>query len=86
MPVVDEVSEPEAETVAMADPDTSDWFPGLLMVTVLVMVQVNEVVAVYAAESVALTVTEEEPAVVGVPEMVPVVPLIDSPVGRPVAE
>ena len=35
--------------------------------------------------SVAVTVTDEVPAVVGVPEMVPVELSIDNPVGRPVA-
>ena len=33
----------------------------------------------------AVTVTEELPAVVGVPEIRPLVALIDSPAGRPVA-
>ena len=35
--------------------------------------------------SLAVTVTLEVPAVVGVPEIRPVVELIDSPAGRPVA-
>ena len=33
----------------------------------------------------AVTVTDEVPAVVGVPEMIPVALSIDSPAGRPVA-
>ncbi len=36
--------------------------------------------------SVAVTVTLEDPAVVGVPEIVPVEELIDRPVGSPLAE
>ena len=40
---------------------------------------------VVPTELVALTVTELTPVAVGVPEMRPVVELIDRPVGRPVA-
>ena len=36
--------------------------------------------------SVAVTVTDELPAVVGVPEIVPVEALIDRPAGKPVAD
>ena len=69
----------------MAVPETSAWGPGFTMATVLETVQVNEVVPVKLAESVAVTVTEEVPAVVGVPVMAPVELLIDRPAGRPVA-
>jgi hypothetical protein len=69
----------------MALPDTFDWVPGLVTDTVLVMFQVNEVLSLNASESVAVTVTEQAQAVVGVPVMAPLVELIDSPAGRPVA-
>ena len=54
-------------------------------VTVLVIVQENVVEDDRAWESVAVTVTVEVPAVVGVPVMAPVERLIDRPAGRPVA-
>ena len=69
----------------MAEPDTEDWLVCPATVTVLVIVQVNVVEADRAWESVAVTVTEEVPAVVGVPVIAPVELLIDSPAGRPVA-
>ena len=47
---------------------------------------VAEPVAGVAALSVAVTVTVKVPVVVGVPEIVPVEALIDSPAGRPVAD
>ena len=52
----------------------------------LVTVQVKVVGPSSPRESVAVTVTEEVPAVVGVPVTVPVEALIDSPAGRPVAD
>src|SRR3954469_16370199 len=48
-------------------------------------VHVNDVVPVRLEVFFAVTVTEELPAVVGVPEIRPVEELIDSPAGRPVA-
>ena len=48
-------------------------------------VQVNEAVPSAPVVSVAVTVTLDVPAVVGVPEISPVEELIDSPAGRPVA-
>jgi len=54
-------------------------------VTVLVTVHENDVEPAYPAPSVAVTVTELTPAVVGVPEIVPVELLIDRPAGSPVA-
>jgi hypothetical protein len=51
----------------------------------LVTVHVNDVLPDAPVESVALTVTLEVPAVVGVPEMRPLELLIDSPAGSPVA-
>ena len=54
--------------------------------TVLVTVHENDVDPEYPALSVAVTVTEDAPAVVGVPVIVPVDALMDSPVGRPVAD
>ena len=54
-------------------------------VTVLAMVHENEVDPAYVAPSVAVTVTEETPGVVGVPVMDPVEELIDRPAGRPEA-
>src|ERR1700677_56911 len=70
----------------MADPETLAWLPGLVTVTVLVMVQLNEALPVEPALSVAVTVGVYEPAVVGVPVMAPVEELIESPVGSPVAD
>ena len=49
--------------------------------TTLLIVQVNDVVAVKPAESVAVITTAYLPAVVGVPVTAPVDPLRDSPVG-----
>ena len=68
---VDDVSVAPAPTGVMAVPDTLDWLPGLVSVTVLVMVQVNEAEPLKPALSVALAVTEHEHAVVGVPVMAP---------------
>ena len=48
-------------------------------------VQLNEAEPVAPVVSLAVTVTLEVPAVVGVPEIRPVAELIDSPAGRPVA-
>src|SRR3569833_665135 len=48
-------------------------------------VQVNVVEPVAVEVFFAVTVTEEVPAVVGVPEIRPLEALIDSPAGRPVA-
>src|SRR5580698_7086328 len=48
-------------------------------------VQLNEAVPFAPVVSVAVTVTLEVPAVVGVPLITPVEALIDSPAGRPVA-
>src|SRR5579863_8631438 len=55
--------------------------PPLLVLTV----QLNEADPVAPVVSFAVTVTLEVPAVVGVPEISPVVELIDSPAGRPAA-
>ncbi len=41
----------------MSEPETLVWLPGLVTDTVLVMVQVNEVLAEYPASSVTETVT-----------------------------
>jgi hypothetical protein len=49
------------------------------------MVQVKDAEPVAPVVSFAVTVTLFEPAVVGVPEIRPVVELIDRPAGRPVA-
>ena len=48
-------------------------------------VQLNEAVPLAPVVSLAVTVTDDVPAVVGVPEISPVEALIDSPAGRPVA-
>ena len=85
---------PDAESVAWictlaAVPTVPVWLPGLVTVTVLpvalLMVQVKAAVPLAPVVSVAVTVTLEVAAVVGVPEISPVVELIDSPAGRPVA-
>ena len=90
-PVADQVSVApdwesvaELETAVMAVPVTADLLPGLATVTVLETFQVNDVVAVRAWESVAVTVTEQAHAVVGVPLTTPP-DEIESPAGRPVA-
>jgi hypothetical protein len=87
MVAVDEVSVAPVATEVMADPDTSVWLETLFEVTVLVMVQVKVANPKnpWGALSVAVTVTEQEHAVVGVPVMWPLLELIDSPAGRPVA-
>ena len=79
---VDEESAAATTNGVMAVPETPDWFPGLVTVTVLVTVQVKLVVAKYPSVSVAVMVTEEVPAVVGVPWITPVEVLIESPGGR----
>ena len=48
-------------------------------------VQLNEAVPLAPVVSLAVTVTDDVPAVVGVPEISPVEALIDNPAGRPVA-
>lgn len=92
-PVADQVMvTPESVSVAvlargvMADPVADDWLPRLATVIDEVTVQVNEVDPAKKAPSVAVTVTTNEPPVVGVPVMVPVEESIDRPVGRLVAE
>ena len=83
---VEEESVALTSTGAMAVPDRSDWSPGLVTATELVIVQANEAESVAPEPSVAVTVTDEVPAVVGVPLTVPVELSIDSPAGRPVAD
>ena len=83
---VEDESAAGTSTVVMADPDGSDWSPGLVTVTALVTVQVNETEPEYPAPSVAVAVTESVPAVVGVPVTAPVDGSMDSPAGRPVAD
>src|ERR1039457_7259170 len=76
---VDEMVAPPAEpdvvaamlTVEMAVPELLVNGPGLVTVTVLVMFQVKVVLAAKACESVAVTVTEQAQAVVGVPLTTP---------------
>ena len=69
-------------------PTVEVWLPGLVTVTTLggLTVQVNDADPCAPVVSVAVTVTLEVPAVVGVPEIRPVEELIDSPAGSPVAE
>ena len=71
------VSVAELPSPAMAVPEVDVWVAWPLTVTLSVIVQVNDVVPENPALSVALTVTEVVPPVVGVPVMVPVVGLID---------
>ena len=64
------------------------WLPGLVTVTVLLVVpmfQVKVADPLGPVESVPVTVTLEVPAVFVVPEITPVVELIDRPAGRPLA-
>ena len=71
-------------------PTVEVWLPGLVTVTVLpaagFTVQLNDAEPAAPVVSVAVTVTVEVPAVVGVPEISPVEELTDSPAGSPVAE
>ena len=83
---VDEESVAVAVMEAMAVPDTLDLavVVGLVTATVLVMVQVNaDVDTALEAMSVAVRVTEQAHAVVGVPVMAPVEELMARPAGRP---
>ena len=82
----DWVSVAELDNVVMAVPVTAVWLPGLATATVLVTVQVNVAVPKKPAPSAALMVTEQVHGAVGVPVMVPVEALIESPAGRPVAD
>ena len=59
---------------------------GAVSVTVLWDTQENDAVPENPWSSVAVRVTDDEPAVVGVPEIVPVVGSIVRPAGRPVAD
>ena len=70
----------------MAEPTAEDWIPGLVTTTVLVVFQVKVALPWAVEPSVAVRVTEAAPGVVGVPVMAPVVELIVSPAGRPVAD
>jgi hypothetical protein len=79
-------SVPTTASGVMAVPETLDWLPGLVTTTVFETFHVKVVEADSAWLSVAVTVTDELPAVVGVPVMAPVEALMASPEGRPVAE
>ena len=79
-------SAPVLVSVEMAEPVTLDWAPGLVTTTVLVVFQVKVALPWAVEPSVAVRVTEAAPGVVGVPVMAPVVELIVSPAGRPVAD
>ena len=81
----DELSVADGVTVVTVDPVTLFRFVMADTDTVLPIVQVNEVEPAKAELSVAVRVTEQVQAVVGVPVMAPVVALIDSPTGRPEA-
>ncbi len=81
-----ELSVEELASGAIADPDTSPWSPGEVTSTLLVIVHANPVEPEAPDPSVAVRVTDEVPAVVGVPEMVPVDGSMVRPSGRPVAD
>ena len=81
----DWVSAPTGLRVVIAVPETFDLAVMAVTDTVLLMVQAKDVEPAKLEPSVATTVTEETPGVDGVPVMVPVEELIDSPAGRPVA-
>ncbi len=83
---VDDESVPTTSTGVMAEPDRSDWSPGLVTETALVTVHENEAVPAKPESSVAVTVTDDVPAVVGEPLMVPVAGSMARPSGRPVAD
>ena len=82
---VDEESFPAMASGAMAEPDVAVWAPGLVTVTTLVMVQEKLAESLAPLPSAAVTVTDEVPAVVGVPLMAPVELLMARPAGRPEA-
>ena len=86
MVAADDESVAELLRVEMAVPVTLDWVPGLATVTVLVTFQVKAALAVSVWVSVAVRVTEQAQAVVGVPLMTPEEALMERPAGRPVAE
>ena len=81
-----EESVAEAATAVTAEPDTEAWSSGPVTVTTLVMVQEKLAESLAPLPSVAVTVTDEVPAVVGVPLMAPVALSMESPAGRPVAD
>jgi hypothetical protein len=64
------------------------WLPGFATATVLLefTVQVNWALPEAPVVSVAVTMTEDVPAVVGVPLIRPLELLIESPGGNPLAE
>ena len=70
----------------MADPAAELWLVREVTETVLVVVQVNDTDPARPEPSVATTNTEDEPGVVGVPEMTPVAALMVRPAGSPVAD
>ena len=76
----------ELVRVGMAEPVTFDWLDFAVTTTVLVVFQVKVALPWAVEPSVAVRVTEAAPGVVGVPVMAPVVELIVSPAGRPVAD
>ena len=82
----DWVSDPTGVNEEMAEPETLDLAEMAVTATVLVMVQAKLVDPAKPAPSVAVTVTEETPGVVGVPVIEPVEALMASPAGRPVAD
>jgi hypothetical protein len=83
---IEEVSMVGTGRGLIAVPDGVDWSPGPVMVTVLMMVQLNDVESEKPDPSVATTTTGKTPPVVGVPVIDPVVGSMDSPAGSPVAD
>jgi hypothetical protein len=83
---VDDESVAVTSIGVMAEPEPSDWSPGLVTETTLVTLHENEAVPVKPELSLAVTVTDDVPAAVGVPEMVPEVGSMARPSGSPVAE
>ena len=79
------VSVAEDVSTLIGDPDVEDWAPGLATATVLTTVQVKLADPANPAPSVAVRVTDEVPAVVGVPVMAPEEPSTERPAGSPVA-
>ena len=74
--------------VELAEPPRlTDRLDGLAPIekSLPLIIQLNEVLPDAPVVSVAVTLAEYVPAVVGVPEITPVELLIDSPLGRPVA-
>jgi hypothetical protein len=69
-----------------ATPVVVFWLPGSATTTAAVTLHVTEMLPVTFFESFAVTVATDAPAAEGAPEIAPVLALMDTPAGRPVAD